>query len=552
MTALAAFDVEDASTLGEWRITPHPYQLEGFGRTARALEDEGSKSALIVMPTGTGKTVLASILARWVIEDIKGRVLFIAHTGELIQQACNDSALVGLSAEVEQSDQHARPDFTAARPIATMFGPTTPPDPRFVVGTVQTLQGDRLRKWPPGHFKLIIIDEGHHAFAVTYRNILDHFQPDWTVGFTATADRGDGEPIVGQNQVFERLTYEYFLHDAVRDGWLARPEVRVLDTSIDLRALRVEGQRDLNDHEITQALLPHVTEIVNELRSKLDGHRAVIFVPTIVAAEAIAFAFCSVGLSVASVSGKDADRSTTLAGFRDGRYQHIVNAMLLTEGWNAPFVDSAVILRPTRCRNLFVQMAGRCLRKFKDKPFGYIWGVNWETTAHDLVHPVQIFDSPNLNINKGTLSAAKALLDSGEESDIAKALKRAQAERKERNRIEIAVRAQQAKAKMYAYDPLALGTLPLPMAESVATPFDQPATDKQVKTLISLGIPEASAGNWSKKRASGFIGSQFERRDKGLSSYKQQTLLKRLGHPSPASLGFKEASREIDRLKGAG
>jgi superfamily II DNA or RNA helicase len=412
------------------------------------------------------------------------------------------------------------------------------------------MQGRRLRAWPRGHFDLIVIDEGHHAAAQTYRNVLDHLDPKWTLGFTGTADRGDGEAICGKNQVFEECTFEYFMHDAVRNGFLKRPVAKVLDTTIDLSALRVTGAKDLNEKEIESLLLPHVSEVCNELKDKLKGHRAVIFTPMIASADAIASALCSLGVSAVSVSGEDADRASLFAAFRAGRYQHIVNAMLCTEGWDEPFVDSAVILRPTKSRALYAQMAGRALRKYEGKPEGYLWGLNWKTHKHDLVHPVQIFDSPTLRINPELVNDAKALVDSGEEVDLAAALKRAQSERKERKRIALKVHSDRAKAVEYTYDPLGVSADSI-REQAAAGPklkLEPLASEGQVACLVKMGVDEASAVNWSKRRASGFIGDQIERRKAGKSSYRQQKFLRKLGHPRPQDMKFEEASAEINRL----
>lgn len=553
--ATTTADAEDtepgADLLGPWLIGPTDYQLKGFELTARAFEDEGLAAALVVMPTGTGKTILMHMLARWIIEDLGGRVLVLAHTGTLIEQTVNKAGLLGLDRVVatERADQHARPDFTMRRG-PSMFGGGEV-DPKLVVATVQTLRGRRLRAWPPGHFDLVIIDEAHRAEGGTYKDILAHLQPRWTLGLTATPDRGDGKAIVGKNQVFERCTFEYFMHDAVRGGHLKRPIAKVLDTTIDLRKLRPEPGKDYNDYEVEQLLLPHVSDICNELKGRLAGRRAVIFTPMVVSADAVASGLVSCGLSAVSVSGKDGDeeQARILAEFRGGRYQHVVNANLLTEGWDESFVDTAVILRLTKSRAFYAQMVGRALRKHEGKPDGYIWGLNWQTHGHELVRPVEIFDSPTLKIHPEILDGAQKLVDSGEEVDLSAALKRAQAERKERNRVQIQVRQRAAKATEHTYDMLGVGPVEQ-TADAPAMRNDPPATDRQVEALIKFGIPPETAVNWSKKRASGFIGKERERKAEGLSSYKQQAYLRKLGYGGVASkLGRDEAKAEIDKLK---
>jgi superfamily II DNA or RNA helicase len=156
--------------LGEMPVTPRPYQAEAFCKIVQEFED-GKPSTLLVLPTGTGKTVLFLMVAKWVI-DRGGRVLVMAHRGELITQAANAAGAVGLTAAIEKADEHARPDLTRgdAAPLLPLFHPdagsdgeldgcAVDGDPKLVIASVQTLQRKRLESWPPGHFDLVIADE---------------------------------------------------------------------------------------------------------------------------------------------------------------------------------------------------------------------------------------------------------------------------------------------------------------------------------------------------------------------------------------------------------
>ena len=372
--------------LGDMVIQPYDYQWKAVKAALR--EFETVNSTLIVMPTGSGKTETALFKARVVIEE-GGRVLFLAHTDELVSQPVAKAIPIGMTAVREKAGDHACPHFTRGEG-ASLWGEVG--DPKLVVGSVQTLQGKRLKSWPKGHFDLIIRDEAHHAYSPSDRAIVDHFEPKWYLGMTATPDRGDGNPIVGKGQPFETLAYEYSMTSAVEEGFLARPMFQCLDTEIDLSSLR-PNRKDYNAEDLAEVLQPHIEELVSELVPKLEGRRAIIFVPMVCTAQAVASAFQSLVVAAEWISGESENRSDIIEDFKAGRHQHLVNAMVLTEGFDARFVDTVVILRATKSRALFVQMAGRCLRTYPGKQEGLILGVRWKTFKHKLVHPTQIFDT---------------------------------------------------------------------------------------------------------------------------------------------------------------
>src|ERR1039457_4952611 len=93
-------------------------------------------------------------------------------------------------------------------------------DPKpVVVGTVQTVT-NRLHKFKPDDFGLLVIDEMHHGTAPSYRRILDYFSqnPELKIlGVTATPERADQEAL---SQVCESVAFNYGISEAVRDGWL--------------------------------------------------------------------------------------------------------------------------------------------------------------------------------------------------------------------------------------------------------------------------------------------------------------------------------------------
>ena len=157
------------------RLTPRPYQYEAVAALLAATA-RGVHRPLLVLPTGTGKTIVFALL----VQRRGGRSLILAHRDELIQQAVDKLHLVDPTLPLGVV-QAARDEHTA---------PT-------VVASVQTLsRRARLARLVPD-FQTIVIDEAHHAPAPTYRRILDLLPR--LAARRAARGRGHGDPRAGRS-----------------------------------------------------------------------------------------------------------------------------------------------------------------------------------------------------------------------------------------------------------------------------------------------------------------------------------------------------------------
>ena len=211
-----------------------PYQDEAVAAIARELERV--RATLLVLATGLGKTVTFAAVARGVV-DAGGRVLVVAHRGELLDQAAATLRAFNLRVGLEKG--------------AERLDPAELPD--VVVASVQTLRGARLEAYAPDAFRLIVIDEAHHATAQSYRNVLEHFGPAKVLGVTATPDRTDG---VGLGNVFDSVAYGFELRAGIKSGFLAPLKLRsVVVDALDLSSVRTlagELRPDELEHELTR------------------------------------------------------------------------------------------------------------------------------------------------------------------------------------------------------------------------------------------------------------------------------------------------------------
>lgn len=513
--------------LAQTGVVLRPYQSEAIS----CISDEfaaGRRSTLLVLPTGCGKTVTFGSLARDVI-DRGGRVLVLAHRGELLNQAADQLASLGVDAAIEKADQNAK---------ASLWG-----EPSCVVASVQTMRGKRLESWPKKHFKLIITDECHHAPAESYGRIYSHLEADWHLGVTATADRLDGENL---GQVYESLAFEYSLRDAIENRYLSRLKFVRCETKIDLSKIRTTGG-DLNQGDIEEAIRPYIDELANGTRQEIGDRRAIVFTPDVGSAQAFASALTSLGLRAEAISGDSSDREEILDGFRKGRFRILCNCSLLTEGFDAPFVSAIVLARPTKSRALYAQMVGRGTRLAPNKQDCLVVDFAWLTGHHHIVSPVELFDTTKMDQEVQAL--AKAIIEKGETTDLMEAIERAEESHREKQKLRIKARERKVSYRRVSYDPFAvMETLGLPVRPESQDSMRVKPSQKQIEFLEKLGVTGAHL--MSKRRASKMLNVLTMRLDQKLSTLKQVSWLISNGvDPDTArSMSKQEASQRLGEL----
>lgn len=310
-----------------------PYQSEAVaaveGRWAA-----GDRATLLVMATGCGKTIAMARIAEDAVRA-GGRVLVLAHRGELLEQAADKiRAATGLACSVEKAG-----DTSVGSPE------------RVTVGSVQTLmRTKRLAALGPDRFTHILVDEAHHSVSGSYRAVLDYFAGAKVLGVTATADRSDRRNL---GEVYDSLAFEYGMARAIKDGYLCPIEAQTIPLDIDITGVSTRGG-DYSADELGTALDPYLPAIADEMAGAgIVGGRTVVFLPLIKTSQKFRRILEGKGFRAAEVNGGSEDRSEVLRDFARGRYDVLCNSLLLTEGWDCPPVECIVNLRPTKSRALY-------------------------------------------------------------------------------------------------------------------------------------------------------------------------------------------------------
>ena len=323
-----------------------PYQQEA--REAVQKEwTEGRKRTLLVLPTGTGKTVVFSKIIEDQVREGK-RVLVLAHRSELLDQASDKlKTATGLGTALEKAENTS---------IGSWY--------RVVVGSVQTMQREkRLNQFPPDWFDTIVVDEAHHAISDGYQKVLNYFKDSEVLGVTATPDRGDMKNL---GSYFDSLAYEYSLVQAIKDGYLSKIKALTIPIDLDLSSVSMSAG-DFKASDVGTALDPYLVQIADEMAEYCKDRKTVVFLPLVKTSQKFRDILNERGFKAAEVNGESKDRAKVLEDFEKGRYNVLCNSMLLTEGWDCPSVDCVVVLRPTKVRALYSQMVGRGTRLFPGK-----------------------------------------------------------------------------------------------------------------------------------------------------------------------------------------
>jgi superfamily II DNA or RNA helicase len=510
----------------EYRDYQEAARNAAFDRfTCEGLEDS---SSLVVMPTGTGKTVLAGMCVERAIE-FGWKTLFIAHREVLIEQAENTMSRFGFNVAREMGAADARKHAATAG------------DPDVVVASIQTMQDDRLMRWEPGYFRQIITDECHRSLSDSYTKLFNWFGGYHLLGITATPRRGDERNLGAR---YKKKVYEYPLRQAIQDQWLVPIRTRECRVQIDLRGLKLSGG-DFSPGDLSDRIGPKIEALARAFLKEVGKRPFVFFAPDVGSAMAFADVVNAIDAKdgtgvkaryVAGVGGNfgmsKAERKANLAGFNAGECQGLVCNELLVEGWDCPKVEAVGIGRPTKQQYRFMQMVGRGTRPSPatGKVDCLVVDFDWETDADckDICSTVDIFDDGS--VDEEVFAIARSLANSaaadGDDVDPLELIEEAERIIRTRRRFGIVLTGKEAAYAAVDYDPVGVAKLldiKLNRKYDLDKRGDNPASQRQLSFLRGLGL--TAPDGLSKWGASKMIDKIQKRKEQGLASVGQVKVL---------------------------
>jgi DNA repair protein RadD len=323
-------------------IELRPYQAAVTAEFEAEIAN-GKRRVILVAPTGSGKTVIASAI----IAGMPRRVLVVSHRREIVHQTSDKLTAAGVPHGLIQAG-----DEKKLRPMAAVQ-----------VASIQTLHARAIRSstmlMPLAD--LLIIDEAHHACAATYRKILKAYPDAIVLGLTATPCRGDGHGLGG---IFEIMIECPQVADLIVGGFLVKARVYA-PVDPDLKGVHtVKG--DYHEGELADRMDRDklVGDIVTHWHKYGERRRTIAFACSVAHSIHIRDEFIKSDVRAEQLDGstpKD-QRDAMLARRASGETEVVTNCMVLTEGFDCPDIGCIALARPTKKMGLYRQMIGRGLR----------------------------------------------------------------------------------------------------------------------------------------------------------------------------------------------
>ena len=351
-------------------VEPRNYQEEGILQIVERVSSGKDNSGIVIMATGLGKTfVIGESLRRLILKnnDSLGRILILAHTNEIVYQ-------------LEKSLWRFLPKYcTTAVWNGNERGDIS--NAKVVFACIDSVISSIDMDTMPADFRMIVIDEAHHAGSQSYKKLLAYTQAGkkngpYLIGMTATPWRSDENDI---KLIFGKPFCTIDIIEGMKNGFLTNVDYRMYLDNIDwkkLRDIKNLTPKGLNKTLFIEEWDDGVLRVINNTWSEIIKPKAIIFCSTINHALKMrdkinAMQFCRAEAIYSGthngVTMKPIDRSVVLQDFADGRIQIICAVDIFNEGIDVPDVNLLVFQRVTHSRRIFVQQLGRGLRISPEK-----------------------------------------------------------------------------------------------------------------------------------------------------------------------------------------
>lgn len=345
------FDSKERSEIRTF-LAPNNMQIEALAQIAQTRE-AGEQRALVISATGTGKTILAALDVRAAHPK---KVLFIAHREQILERA-KDAFEQVLEAEPSE--------------VGSFVGQRQELDRRFVFATIQSLsQAQNLNKIPAGMFDYVLIDEVHRAGAESYRRVIDHLNPRFLLGLTATPERTDDFNVY---ELFDfNVPYEIRLKAALEADMLVPFHYYGVADYTDSAGNVIDEAAGISQL-IHPDRIHHLVQNIERYGHSVDT-KGLIFCSR--REEAILLsellnrqAVHGKTLRTIALSGTDNidERENAVQMLERGELDYIATVDIFNEGIDIPAVNQIVMLRQTQSSIIFTQQLGRGLRKAPHK-----------------------------------------------------------------------------------------------------------------------------------------------------------------------------------------
>jgi DNA repair protein RadD len=330
------------------QVSLRPYQLEAVERL-RAEIRAGQRKILLIAPTGSGKTVIASHMIVSALARGK-RVLFVAHRREILSQTYQKLLDFGVPRESLSIVMGNDPRYRPAAPVQ--------------IASIQTLNN---REKPPAD--LIFFDEAHRAISQSYLLLAAYYPSAVNIGLTATPWRADGKAM---REIYTSLVVVATVAELIASQFLVEPQTWTVpaDQLPDLSRVRKSGN-DYSEQDLAAAVNHKqlVGDIVEHWLKHAGSKRTFCFAVDVKHSRSIVEQFLARGIPAEHVDANTPAciRAATLERLRAGTTLVVSNVGVFCEGTDVPQVKCAILARPTLSLALHLQQPGRIMRPWQEQ-----------------------------------------------------------------------------------------------------------------------------------------------------------------------------------------
>lgn len=320
----------------------------------KKLRENGIKSSVVVLPTGSGKSTIAEEdLKLFLLQNEKARVLILVPTLALKNQWIDNLKSIFKNYSIGDSL-----------------------DDKIYVSTYS---GIIIKKnnFSSEEFGYIVVDEAHHSVAPGIAKVLKYFNSDFLLGMTATPERLDNKKL---EDIFSKVETNLTLKEAIEKNICSPIRVFRLESNIDLSEVRFNGKDYLSGDLEKRIVVSSRNELIADTIEKyfgkdVDGFstkQGIIFCVNVKHAEMMAKLLNEKGITTAAVSGKDKKSLEYIDKYLKGEIRFLTSCQLISEGWDAPKTSVIVMARPTMSKVIYYQQLGRGTRKAEGKEALYL------------------------------------------------------------------------------------------------------------------------------------------------------------------------------------
>ncbi|MGB0454812.1 MAG: DEAD/DEAH box helicase family protein [Bacteriovoracaceae bacterium] len=378
-----------------------PYQQEAVDNSINYFRKKRDP-AVIVLPTGAGKSLVIAELAR----IAKGRVLVLAHVKELVEQNHNKYESYGEKAGIYSAGLNKK-DRTE----------------KVIFGSIQSVA--RASKDFFEDFSLLVIDECHRvdsAEETQYGDVIKKLRKNnpeiCILGLTATPYRlgvgwiyeysSQGVIRTKEKRFFKQCVFELSLEYMIKNKYLTQPvKVDIPVTCYDFSEL-TDSKKMYSTSQVEELLkkqkrlTPLIIKNIVDITESYERKGVMIFSSTVKHAEEILTYLPEGEADIVLGDTENDERDAIIESFKEKKIKYLVNVSVLTTGFDAPHVDVIAILRPTESVSLYQQIIGRGLRLNENKKDCFI--LDYTGMGHDIY-------SPEISERKPTKDSEAVLVD---------------------------------------------------------------------------------------------------------------------------------------------